>query len=82
MNATAIKTPSQFVQTVLKALEDSRGWKYPVRPIVCDNEQTAMELAAGMDFYYGGHEMLQSNDSAGKQTWIVGSRGYYHYVGA
>ncbi len=55
MNATAIKTPSQFVQTVLKALEDSRGWKYPVRPIVCDNKQTATELAAGMDFYYGGH---------------------------
>ena len=82
MNATTITTPSQFAQDVLKSLEDSRGWKYPIRAIVCDSEQTACELADAMDFYYGGHEMIQSNDTAGKESWVVGSRGYYHYVGA
>jgi hypothetical protein len=82
MNASTITTPSQFVQDVLKVLEDPRGWKYPLRPIVCDNQQTAKEIAAGMDFYYGGHEMIQANDQQGKETWGVGSRGYYHYIGA
>jgi hypothetical protein len=82
MNAATINTPSQFAQDVLKVLEDPRGWKYPVRPIACDNEQTAREIAAAMDFYYGGHEMIQANDTAGKQQWVVGSRGYYHYIGA
>ena len=82
MNAATISTPSQFVQDVLKVLEDPRGWKYPVRPIVCDNEQTALQIAAGMDFYYGGHEMIQNNDAFGKESWVVGSRGYYHYIGS
>ena len=82
MNANTISTPSQFVQDVLKVLEDPRGWKYPVRPIVCDNERTAAEIAAGMDFYYGGHELIQNNDAAGKEQWVVGSRGYYHYIGS
>jgi hypothetical protein len=82
MNAATITTPSEFVQQVLKVLEDPRGWKYPLKPIVCDNEQTAREIAAGMDFYYGGHELVQNNDASGKESWVVGSRGYYHYIGA
>lgn len=81
MNATFTK-PSEFVQAVLKTLEDPRGWKYPIRPIVCDNEQTARDIAAGMDFYYGGHELIQNNDTDGKQSWVVASRGYYHYIGS
>ena len=82
MNANTITTPSQFVQDVLKVLEDPRGWKYPLRSIACDNEQSARDIADGMDFYYGGHEMIQGKDSQGKESWVVGSRGYYHYIGS
>lgn len=82
INGQTFTVPSEFVQTVLKMLEDSRGWKYPVKAIHCDTIESANEYAAAMDFYYGGHEMTETVDTHGKTWWVVGSRGYYHYIGA
>jgi hypothetical protein len=81
-NVENFPVPSEYVQMVLKQLEDARGWKYPVRSISCDNKASADAIAAGMDFYYGGHEMAEVVDQHGKRWWVVGSRGYYHYIGA
>jgi hypothetical protein len=83
MNATySITEPRKLIQDALKHYEDSRGWKWPVRAITLADGELAHEFAAAMDFYYGGHEMVTGYDASGAAVWIVGSKGYYHYVGA
>jgi len=83
MNAAfTITEPSKTMQDTLKVLEDARGWKYPIKPVTCRTESFARELAAAMDFYYGGHEMSRNTNEAGEDRWVVSSKGYYHYVGA
>jgi hypothetical protein len=83
MNAAfAITEPREIVKAFLKTIEDSRGWKYPVPAQWFVDEYLALEVAAAMDFYYGGHEMSQRVNEAGEKRYVVSSRGYYHYVGA
>ena len=83
MNAAfTITEPSKTIQDTLKVLEDVRGWKYPIKPVTCRTESFARELAAAMDFYYGGHELDARRDLDGGIVWVVSSKGYYHYVGA
>lgn len=82
MNAQAITEPRAIIKAFLKTIEDPRGWKYPVKAQWFADEPLAAEVAAAMDFYYGGHEMSEHINEAGERRWIVSSRGYYHYVGA
>lgn len=83
MNAThQITEPRKIIKDLLKRIEDPRGWKYPVPAQTSVCGQFAHELAAAMDFYYGGHEMVTFHDETGAPVWVVSSRGYYHYVGA
>jgi hypothetical protein len=83
MNATCtITEPREIIKAFLKTIEDVRGWKYPVAAQWFDNEALAIEVAAAMDFYYGGHEMSRHFNELGQARWVVSSKGYYHYVGA
>jgi len=83
MNAVCtITEPTEDMKAFLKLIEDPRGWKYPVTPICCSTKKYADEVAAAMDFYYGGHEMTAGRTTGGKNVWLVGSKGYYHYVGS
>jgi len=83
MNAAfSIAEPRQLIRDTLNVFEDARGWKYPIRPIVCRQEEFARELAAAMDFFYGGHEIDARRDLDGSIVWVVSSKGYYHYIGA
>jgi hypothetical protein len=87
MNAAfAITEPTEDMKAFLKLVEDPRGWKYPVTPICCSTKKYADEVAAAMDFYYGGHEMTEARTAGrgrhAKTVWLVGSMGYYHYVGS
>lgn len=83
MNATFATTePRQIIKDLLKTAEDARGWKWPISPITFVDGQFAHEVAEAMTFYYGGHEMVTGHDTTGAPVWIVGSKGYYHYVGA
>ena len=83
MNAAcAIAEPTEDMKAFFKLVEDPRGWKYPVTPICCSTKKYADEVAAAMDFYYGGHEMSSHVNDAGETVYVVSSRGYYHYVGA
>ena len=83
MNAAfAITEPREIVKAFLKTIEDARGWKYPVPAQWFVDEALAVEVAAAMDFYYGGHEMSRNLNEAGEVRYVVSSKGYYHYVGA
>lgn len=83
MNAAAtITEPREIIKAFLKTIEDARGWKYPIAAQWFVDEALALEVAAAMDFYYGGHEISSHDDGHGNTRWIVSSRGYYHYIGA
>ena len=83
MNAAhTITEPREIIKGLLKAIEDPRGWKYPVPAQRFIDPRLAREVAAAMDFYYGGHEMAEFTYEDGTTMYVVSSRGYYHYVGA
>lgn len=83
MNAAfTITEPREIIKAFLKTIEDARGWKYPVAAQWFDSEALAVEVAAAMDFYYGGHEMSRHTTENGNARWVVSSKGYYHYIGA
>lgn len=82
MNATEIKEPRSIVKAFLTGIEDPRGWKHPLPATWFAEEAFAKEVAAAMDFYYGGHEISHHVDEFGNHRWIVTSRGYYHYIGS
>jgi len=83
MNAAyTITEPRQIIKALLKTFEDTRGWKWPIAAQSFTQEYLAREVAAAMDFYYGGHEMSSHVNDAGETVYVVTSHGYYHYVGA
>ena len=83
MNAAfTITEPREISKAFLKTIENRRGWKYPVAAQWFVDEGLAVEVAAAMDFYYGGHEMRRHIAENGEARWVVSSKGYYHYVGA
>lgn len=73
--------PSELTETIMKAAQDPRGWKYPIRPFVTTNKGLAEDYAYCLNWYVGGHEMIETWTTDGTQ-YIVSSLGYYHYVGA
>jgi hypothetical protein len=83
MNAAfTITEPREIIKALLKTFEDDRGWKYPIAAQRFTQEHLAFEVAAAMDFYYGGHEMTSHVNDAGETVYVVSSHGYYHYIGA
>lgn len=83
MNAAfTITEPREIIKAFLATIEDCRGWKYPIAAQWFVDEALAIEVAAAMDFYYGGHEMSRHTNEAGELRYVVSSKGYYHYIGA
>ena len=62
-----------------ESIADRADWKSETRDLVTTNEAEASEVAEALDFYLGGHEVYRCRAEG---TWVVGSKGYYHYVGA
>jgi hypothetical protein len=70
--------PTQEVKDLIQQIQDSTNWKLPVRAFKTRSVELAQDVAYGLDWYMGGHEMEVRDDG-----WIiVTSKGYYHYIGA
>lgn len=76
-----LQEPSTLVKSIMSRHEDPRGWKFPIKPFVTSDEALAREYADCLDFYVGGHEIIETWTTVGTQ-YVVASKGYYHYVGA
>lgn len=82
--------PTAEAEKIMKAHQDPRGWKYPVRAYETLSKSEAEDLAYCLNWYLGGHEMrkversvqLASGTILVGTVYIVSSKGYYHYIGA
>ncbi len=76
------KAPTQAAIQLIDLAFDPSNWKLAVLPLRFEKLDLALQVAYGMDFYCGGHEWAEEHDANGKMTYVVSSKGYYHYVGA
>jgi len=80
--------PTAESEKIMKAHEDPRGWKYPIRPYMTLSQSEAEDYAYCLNWYCGGHESrteertikLDSGTKLVGTVYIVSSKGYYHYV--
>ncbi len=77
----SLDLPSDESRKMMESQQDIRGWKFPISPAILTSKDTAEDYCYCLDFYLGGHEIVETWTTEGTQ-WIVSSKGYYHYVGA
>lgn len=78
-----ISEPSARAVKWFLAHQDKSNWKMPTEAFVTTSKESADEYAYCLDFYCGGHEMLEAQSAhGGTPVWLVTSKGYYHYIGA
>jgi hypothetical protein len=63
---------------LFKKAQNKENWKYHTRPIRVADEEDAKELSDALSYYAGGSEVSVLPDN----TYIVRSKGYYHYIGS
>ena len=65
-------------QALFNKVQNKENWKFNTRPIRVRDEEDAKELSDAVSYFLGGSEVsvLPNN------TYIVRSKGYYHYIGS
>ncbi len=76
--AGSMDEPTQFVKDIVNAMQNAQNWKLPTTSFRTMNADLAQDIAYGLDWFMGGHEM--EVDAEG--FVVVTSKGYYHYIGA
>jgi hypothetical protein len=59
-------------------VQNRENWKIPTRPIRVRDEEDAKELSDALSYFLGGSEVSVLPN----KTYIVRSKGYYHYIGS
>jgi hypothetical protein len=65
-------------QKLIGHLFNKANWKMPTKRMHCKTADIANAVADALSHYCGGAEMTRLKDG----SYSVGSRGYYHYIGA
>ena len=73
-----IAAPTARAKEIVKSLENPDNWKLPLLLYSTTDSRIAEEVEYAINFYHGGSEIFI--DPRGKT--FIGSRGYYHYIGA
>ncbi|MDD4985925.1 MAG: hypothetical protein PHQ43_09060 [Dehalococcoidales bacterium] len=74
---TSISSPPKKDLAVAESMFDKENWKYPTKTKTFKTESRARAIGRALSFYLGGYEIVQT-----PRGWQVGSKGYYHYIGA
>jgi hypothetical protein len=72
---------TKLEQTIFKKVFDALkqdNWKMPTHFALVNTKTEANLIARGITYYSGGAEIRHLEDG----SFLVGSKGYYHYVGA
>lgn len=74
---------------ILNCLQNEDNWKEQTRYVQVRSLAEAKRISEALNFFLGGSEITQEtkiiNTLTGAQTvefFTVGSKGYYHYIGA
>lgn len=65
-------------EKIFNVLKDDKNWKIPTHYAIVDDKTKAVLIARALKFYTGGAEIKYLTDG----TFMVGSKGYYEYIGA
>lgn len=73
----------------MNCLQSEVNWKEQTRYVEVRNNVEAERIAEALNFFLGGSEITQVEREVKTLTgtiiqvfWKVGSKGYYHYIGA
>lgn len=70
--------PSAATEELINSLLSRTHWKHPTSAFITSDHAIAQEVARGLDWFLGGHEISLNEDG----NYVVQSRGYFHYIGA
>ena len=59
-------------------VQNKENWKFHTRPIRVSDEEDAKDLSDALSYFLGGSEVSVLPD----RTYVVSSKGYYHYIGS
>lgn len=65
----------------MNTIENAENWKLATGIFSTTNKDRAENLCYALDWYLGGHEMIETWSTDGTE-FLVCSKGYYHYIGA
>ncbi len=74
--------PCEYGEHVFKLIKNKDNWKLPTANYHTDSKEHADKVVYVLDWYLGGHEIIECVNDIGTKSWVVSSKGYYHYVGA
>ena len=72
----------QDMRKILDEVKDPENWKKPTQRVQVNTEAEASKIMEALVYFLGGAEENIVFDSDGLVKYTVGSRGYYHYIGA
>ncbi len=72
------KDVDNFNSAVSGFVRNIKNWKLPTKPVWVKSRATAEKVAAAIAFFMGGAEIDEWCDN----SFVVTSKGYYHYIGA
>ena len=71
-------------RAIFNRLKNPKGWKKTTKRVTVSSEAAAHRVMDALIYYTGGAEASRIGPyRKGKRSkWRVGSKGYYHYIGA
>lgn len=72
-----IRIPDERDLVKARSMLSTKNSKYPTKTLVFQSRRIAEAIGRALVFYCGGYEVLKVPGG-----WSVGSKGYYHYMGA
>jgi len=72
-------------RAIFRRLKNPKGWKMPTKRVTVSSQAAARRIQEALVHYTGGAETVMVTDFRKKKLkkkYRVGSKGYYHYIGA
>ena len=74
---TRLRDKRKIFERVARKRGKGTPWKLPTKRVVVKNRKQAERIGRAIAYFAGGYEVYKV-----KGGYSVGSKGYYHYVGA
>lgn len=64
-------------RSIFNRIKNEKYWKRPTKRVVLKKRSDAEKIGRAIAHFVGGYEIRRTN-----KGYSVGSKGYYHYIGA
>ena len=81
---------SDHFRDIVNCLQNESNWKEKTRYVEVRSKDEALRIAEALNYFLGGSEITSTEREVSTRMggtivqvfWKVGSKGYYHYIGA